>query len=44
MDRGHEWEPVAKDLYEWETFYKVDNGGFYELGEYGDSPDGNIGK
>lgn len=43
MDRGHEQEPVARMLYE-EMFYcAVDNGGFFDFGEYGDSPDGLIG-
>lgn len=43
FDRGHEYEPIARRLYENETFYKVTNGGFYELGNYGDSSDGKIG-
>lgn len=47
LDRGHELEPVARDLYEQETLYIVKNGGFYlqktehEI-QLGDSPDGNI--
>ena len=44
FDRGHEYEPEAIELYEAETMYKVNNGGFYSFGNYGDSPDGNIGK
>lgn len=44
MDRGHELEPIARMLYEEETFNHVSNGGFYEMGTYGDSPDGLIGK
>lgn len=43
-DRGHEQEPVARMLYEQEYFATVDNGGFFDCGEYGDSPDGLIGK
>lgn len=43
MERGNELEPLAIQLYEEEKFYAVDNGGFYEKGIYGDSPDGNIG-
>lgn len=47
-DRGHEYEPVAIERYEHETFCKVDNGGFYyedsdELILLGDSPDGLVG-
>lgn len=42
-DRGHEQEPVARMLYEDERFVEVSNGGFYDCGEYGDSPDGLIG-
>lgn len=42
-DRGHEQEPVARMLYEDERFVEVTNGGFYDCGEYGDSPDGLIG-
>lgn len=43
MDRGHEQEPVARMLYEEERFIDVANGGFFDCGEYGDSPDGLIG-
>jgi len=42
-DRGHEQEPIARMLYEEETFCKVENGGFFCWGLYGDSPDGLIG-
>lgn len=42
MKRGHEQEPIAKALYESQYFYTVDNGGFYDCGFYGDSPDGRI--
>lgn len=43
FDRGHEYEPIARELYEEETFNEVKNGGFTELGVYGDSSDGLIG-
>lgn len=43
MERGHEQEPVARMLYAEERFATVTNGGFFDLGDYGDSPDGLIG-
>lgn len=43
MERGHEQEPVARMLYEEETFSTVLNGGFFDCGQYGDSPDGRVG-
>lgn len=43
MERGHEQEPVARMLYEAETFCEVTNGGFFDWGDYGDSPDGLVG-
>jgi hypothetical protein len=43
MDRGHELEPLALDLYQMETFNEVTNGGFYHNERFGDSPDGLIG-
>lgn len=43
LDRGHELEPIARELYEDHTMYHVSNGGFYEYGRFGDSPDGLIG-
>lgn len=43
MERGQEQEPIAKMLYEEETFSDVTNGGFFCWGAYGDSPDGLIG-
>jgi len=43
MERGHEQEPVARMLYEEERFCTVGNGGFYDCGAYGDSPDGLVG-
>lgn len=44
MERGHEQEPVARMLYEDERFVDVTNGGFFDCGDYGDSPDGLIGE
>jgi hypothetical protein len=43
-ERGHEQEPVARMLYEEETFCEVSNGGFFCWTTYGDSPDGLVGK
>lgn len=42
MERGHEQEPLARVLYEDERFVTVDNGGFFDWGRYGDSPDGLV--
>lgn len=42
-ERGHEQEPVARMLYEDENFVDVTNGGFFDCGDYGDSPDGLVG-
>ena len=42
MERGHEQEPIAKMLYEELTFSDVTNGGFFDWGDWGDSPDGLI--
>lgn len=44
MERGNEYEPIARQLYEMETFRKVTNGGFFTQNDLGDSPDGIIGK
>lgn len=44
MERGHEQEPIARMLYEEETFCSVSNGGFFCWRLYGDSPDGLIGE
>jgi len=44
MERGHEQEPVARMLYAEETFSEVLNGGFFDCGDYGDSPDALISK
>ena len=35
-ERGHEQEPVARMLYAAENFVTVDNGGFFDCGDYGD--------
>lgn len=43
MSRGHEDEPIARMLYEEEYFCTVGNGGFFESGDYGCSPDGTVG-
>lgn len=44
MERGHEQEPLARLMYEETTFSDIQNGGFFDWGEYGDSPDGLIGE
>jgi len=44
MERGHIQEPIARMLYEDAQFVEVTNGGFFDCGTYGDSPDGLIGK
>lgn len=43
MERGHEQEPIARMLYEDMFFVDVTNGGFFDCGSYGDSPDGLVG-
>lgn len=44
MERGHELEPIAREIYSMKTFNDIDNGGFFELNKYvGCSPDGLIG-
>ena len=42
MERGHEQEPIARLLYESEYFYSVDDGGVYDNGFTGCSPDGLV--
>lgn len=42
MSRGHEEEPLARFAYEEETFSDVTNGGFFECGNFGCSPDGLV--
>ena len=44
MDRGHEQEPIARELYEDELFCDVDGGGFFCNDMVGCSPDGLVGK
>lgn len=42
MQRGHEQEPVARMLYEETYFCDVENGGFFDNGFTGCSPDGLV--
>ncbi len=42
MERGHEQEPIARMLYEEQQFVDVTNGGFFDWGDWGDSPDGLV--
>jgi hypothetical protein len=42
MQRGHEQEPIARMLYEHMYFCDVSNGGFFDLGFIGCSPDGLV--
>ena len=42
MERGHEQEPIARELYENNTFSDVANGGFFDCGFVGCSPDGMV--
>jgi hypothetical protein len=41
-ERGHIQEPIARMLYEDENFLTVTNGGYFDCGDYGDSPDGLV--
>ena len=43
MKRGNEQEPIARMLYEEQTFSVVKNGGFFCNEDWGDSPDGLVG-
>lgn len=43
MERGHEQEPLARMRYEEEFFCEVTNGGFFDCGDTGVSPDGLVG-
>lgn len=43
MQRGHDQEPIARRLYEGTYFVDVDNGGFFDCGDSGCSPDGLVG-
>lgn len=42
MERGHEQEPIARMMYEDEFFCEVTNGGFFDCGFVGVSPDGLV--
>ena len=42
MDRGNIQEPDARELYEQTYFVDVENGGFFDCGEYSGSPDGLV--
>ena len=42
MQRGHDQEPIARQHYEAEYFCTVANGGFYDNGATGCSPDGHV--
>lgn len=42
MERGHEQEPIARALYEEQYFVDVLNGGFFDCGKFGCSPDGRV--
>ncbi|MDX8383998.1 MAG: YqaJ viral recombinase family protein [Ghiorsea sp.] len=44
MEAGHIEEPIARGLYCQQKFNRVDNGGFYDNGNTGCSPDGLVGK
>ena len=44
MQRGIEQEPIARLLYEQNTFENVTNGGFFDCGFFGCSPDGLVNK
>lgn len=41
--RGHDQEPIARALYEDQNFIDVANGGFFDCGFSGCSPDGLVG-
>lgn len=42
MEMGQEQEPIARMTYEDLTFSEVTNGGFFDWGDWGDSPDGLV--
>ncbi len=44
MDRGHIQEPIARQLYQSEYFTTVSDGGFFDNGFTGCSPDGLVGE
>jgi len=41
-ERGHAQEPIARGLYELQTFNDVTNGGFFDCGALACSPDGLV--
>jgi len=41
-ERGHELEPIAREIYENDTFTEVLQGGFMEFGRFGASSDGLV--
>jgi len=41
-ERGHEQEPFAREAYEHKYFIDIQNGGFFDLGDIGCSPDGLV--
>jgi hypothetical protein len=43
MERGNLEEPIARAMYEERYLVSVGNGGFYDLGDVGCSPDGLVG-
>ena len=43
MERGHMEEPLARMAYEERFFCDIDNGGFFDGGSVGTSPDGLVG-
>lgn len=43
-ERGHELEPIARDLYEMNRGVTVEEVGFIEIDGYGASPDGLVGE
>ena len=43
MEKGHEYEPLARQAYEARHFVDVDPGGFFDCGFEGCSPDGLVG-
>jgi hypothetical protein len=43
MERGHEWEPLARDLYAFQTGAELQRVGFVTDGKKGCSPDSLIG-
>ena len=44
MERGHELEPFARQMYERDNFTEVSTCGIFTLGDIGSSPDGLVGE